>query len=53
MAGALAMPERFQQEAVGHNSKAVYRVYAKRASMKIPLLEEYENQSAIKIAPRV
>jgi hypothetical protein len=25
------MPERFAQEALGHNSKAVHRAYAKRA----------------------
>jgi integrase len=29
-------PERFAQEALGHNSKAVHRAYAKRALMKIP-----------------
>src|ERR1017187_10543153 len=33
-------PERFAQEALGHNSKAVHRAYAKRALMKIPSLEE-------------
>jgi hypothetical protein len=36
--------ERFAQEALGHNSKAVHRAYAKRALMKIPSLEEYEKQ---------
>ena len=36
------MPERFAQEALGHNSKAVHRAYAKRAVMKIPSLEDYE-----------
>jgi hypothetical protein len=36
------MPERFAQEALGHNSKAVHRAYAKRALMKIPSLEDYE-----------
>ena len=35
-------PERFAQEALGHNSKAVHRAYAKRALMKIPSLEDYE-----------
>src|ERR1039458_7509280 len=29
-------PERFAQEALGHNSKAADRAYAKRALMKIP-----------------
>jgi integrase len=39
-------PERFAQEALGHNSKAVHRAYAKRALMKIPSLEDYEQQAA-------
>jgi len=37
-------PERFAQEALGHNSKAVHRAYAKRALMKIPSLEDYEKK---------
>jgi hypothetical protein len=41
-------PERFVQEALGHNSKAVHRTYAKRAQMKIPSLEDYEQQTASK-----
>ncbi|MHC1763952.1 MAG: tyrosine-type recombinase/integrase [Verrucomicrobiia bacterium] len=36
------MPERFAQEALGHNSKAVARFYAKRAKVNIPSLEDYE-----------
>jgi integrase len=40
------MPERFAQEALGHNSKAVHRAYAKRALVKIPSLEEYETRAA-------
>ena len=39
------MPERFAQEALGHNSKAVHRAYAKKAQMKIPSLEEYEQKA--------
>jgi hypothetical protein len=35
-------PERFAQEALGHNSKAVHRAYAKKAQVKLPALEEYE-----------
>lgn len=35
-------PERFAQVALGHNSKAVHRAYAKRALVKLPALEEYE-----------
>jgi hypothetical protein len=34
-------------EALGHNSKAVHRAYAKRALMKLPSLEEYERQAAV------
>jgi integrase len=37
-------PERFAQEALGHNSIAVHRAYAKRAKMKLPSLEEYEKK---------
>jgi integrase len=39
-------PERFAQEALGHNSKAVHRAYAKRARVRIPSLEDYEKQTA-------
>jgi integrase len=38
-------PERFAQEALGHNSKAVHRAYAKRASVKIPSLDEFERKA--------
>jgi hypothetical protein len=41
-------PERFAQEALGHNSKAVHRAYAKRAQMKIPSLENYEQRAVAK-----
>lgn len=34
------------QEALGHNSKAVHRAYAKRAQVKIPSLEDYKRQTA-------
>ena len=37
-------PERFAQEALGHNSVAVHRAYAKKAKMKLPSLEEYEKK---------
>jgi integrase len=39
------MPERFAQEALGHNSKAVHRAYARLAQVKIPSLEEYERKT--------
>lgn len=35
-------PERFAQEALGHNSKAVHRAYARKAKVIIPTLESYE-----------
>jgi integrase len=41
-------PERFAQEALGHNSKAGHRACAKRALMKIPSLEDYEQRAAAK-----
>jgi len=40
-------PERFAQEALGHNSKAVHRAYAKRAEVTLPSLDEYERQHAV------
>jgi hypothetical protein len=46
-------PERFAQEALGHNSKAVHRAYAKRALMKIPSLEEYEIRATVTVEPAV
>jgi len=39
-------PEHFAQEALGHNSKAVHRAYAKRALRKLSSLEEYEQRAA-------
>jgi len=35
-------PERAAQEALGHNSKAVHRAYAKNATVTIPALEDFE-----------
>ena len=35
-------PERFAQLALGHNSKAVHRAYARKAQVKIPALEDFE-----------
>ena len=45
-ARACGYPERFAQEALGHNSKAMHRAYAKRANVKIPSLEEFEAKPA-------
>ena len=39
-------PERSAQEALGHNSKAVHRAYARKAKVKLPSLESYERQNA-------
>jgi integrase len=46
-------PEHFAQEALGHNSKAVHRAYAKRALMKIPSLEEYKKRNEPQAVPTV
>lgn len=35
-------PERFAQLALGHNSKAVHRAYARSARVTLPPLEDYE-----------
>jgi integrase len=50
-AKTVGYPERFAQEALGHNSKAVHRAYAKRALMKIPSLEDYEQRAAAVAQP--
>jgi len=39
-------PERFAQEALGHNSKAVHRAYARKAQVTLPPLEDYEKGRA-------
>lgn len=33
---------RFAQQALGHNSKAVHRAYAKRAEVTVPSLADWE-----------
>jgi integrase len=38
-------PERFAQLALGHNSIAVHRAYAKKAQVALPPLEEYEKRA--------
>ncbi len=42
----LGYPERFAQRALGHNSKAVHRAYARRAQGELPSLEEFEVPAA-------
>lgn len=47
------MPERFAMQALGHNSPAMHRAYAKKAQIKVPALEDYEknaNKNIIKLA---
>jgi integrase len=44
-------PERFAQQALGHNSKAVHRAYAKKAQVTLPPLEQYEREYEQKIVP--
>ena len=36
--------ERFAQEALGHNRKAVHRSYARNAHVSLPPLEAYEHK---------
>ncbi|HVT71927.1 MAG TPA: tyrosine-type recombinase/integrase [Lacunisphaera sp.] len=43
-------PERFAQLALGHNSKAVHRAYARRAQVTLPPLEDYEGRLTISLA---
>lgn len=42
-------PERFAQLALGHNSRAVHRAYARKAQVTLPPLEDYER--AVSAAP--
>src|SRR5450432_972812 len=50
-AKTVGYPERFAQEALGHNSKAVHRAYARRAQVRLPSLEDYERQATAKVEP--
>jgi hypothetical protein len=43
-------PERYAMAALGHNSKAVHRAYAKRAAVEVPSLEEYEQRATPRAA---
>ena len=46
-AKVVGMPERFAQAALGHNSKAIHRAYAKKAVIIAPSLEDYEKKAAL------
>ncbi len=37
-------PERFAQQALGHNSKTVHRAYAKHAEVTVPSLDDWEKE---------
>lgn len=37
-------PERFAQQALGHNSKAVHHAYSKNAEVTVPCLDDWEKQ---------
>jgi integrase len=37
-------PERFAQQALGHNSKAVHHAYSKHAEVTVPSLDDWEDQ---------
>jgi integrase len=42
-------PERFAQEALGHNSRAVHAAYAKKAEVRVPSLDQWERQMENKV----
>ena len=44
-------PQRFAQEALGHNSRAVHEAYAKGAVIILPPLDEYEQIRSNRIVP--
>jgi len=43
-ANALGMPERFAQQALGHNTKAMARYYSRRALVRVPSLHELKQK---------
>ncbi|MFA7344923.1 MAG: hypothetical protein WC003_11515 [Terrimicrobiaceae bacterium] len=51
-AKVVGYPERFAQLALGHNSKAVHRAYARKAQVTLPPLEEYE-QKIVAFTPAI
>jgi hypothetical protein len=48
-AKACGYPQRFAQEALGHNSRGVHEAYAKGALVIFPPLDEYEEVQAAKV----
>ena len=49
-AKVVGMPERYAQQALGHNSKAFARSYSRNAHFVVPSLEIYERQNTLSIA---
>jgi integrase len=43
-ARACGYPERFAQQALGHNSKAVHHAYSKHADVTVPSLDDWERR---------
>lgn len=41
---AAGYPERFAMQSLGHTSRAVHRAYARRAQVRVPSLEDYEQK---------
>lgn len=37
-------PERFAQQALGHNSRTVHHAYSKHAEVTVPSLDDWEKQ---------
>jgi integrase len=50
-AKACGYPQRFAQEALGHNSRAVHEAYAKGALVILPTLDHYEQVHATNVIP--
>jgi hypothetical protein len=50
-AKVVGYPERFAQESLGHNSKAVHRAYARKAQVLLPALEDFERGHRQNIVP--
>jgi len=48
-AKACGYPQRFAQEALGHNSRAVHETYAKGALVILPPLDDYEQMPTTKV----
>ena len=44
-------PERFAQQALGHNSKAVHHAYSKHAEVTVPSLDDWEKGWKEKLKP--